>query len=385
MNKRWLFVLLALALLPRTAPGESCSASPFVCAEIRAVDAGGTGDNILRLFDNTAPTPGCAKCVDDDTDAFCWTDGNAADGTLTPQLCVKTDLVFQPPATSTTTTEFMSATTTAGVYENETITLGTDTDGNYAVSSSEGGAATTATALAANGANCTAGNYALGVDASGAVETCTSLFDRSGKTSFYTDFFGYALPSDLRGVAGGTGSTGTFRDLSGGVFRAYIGTVYLNNYGLTLGAGDGSAGRFGTAKNAVFETRLQTSTVDTGFTGFWGVWDAGTAWTGTERAVFSVVKGVNSDLLQCTTETGGVETVTSDTTNPASAFAVYQIVLNATTNVVFKVNGATVCTHTTNLPSNTAALEAGFYVIQAANPGVTGYLDLDYLQMYQDR
>jgi hypothetical protein len=36
------------------------------------------------------------------------------------------------------------------------------------------GNATTATALAANGANCSAGNYPLGVDASGAVESCTA-------------------------------------------------------------------------------------------------------------------------------------------------------------------------------------------------------------------
>lgn len=35
------------------------------------------------------------------------------------------------------------------------------------------GNAATATALAANGANCSAGNYPLGVDASGAVESCT--------------------------------------------------------------------------------------------------------------------------------------------------------------------------------------------------------------------
>jgi hypothetical protein len=37
-----------------------------------------------------------------------------------------------------------------------------------------GGNAGTATALAANGANCSAGNYPLGVDASGAVEGCTA-------------------------------------------------------------------------------------------------------------------------------------------------------------------------------------------------------------------
>lgn len=37
------------------------------------------------------------------------------------------------------------------------------------------GNAATATALAANGANCTSGNYPLGVDASGATESCTAL------------------------------------------------------------------------------------------------------------------------------------------------------------------------------------------------------------------
>lgn len=43
----------------------------------------------------------------------------------------------------------------------------------YAASTSEGGPATTAAALAANGSNCSAGSYPLGVDAAGAVEGCT--------------------------------------------------------------------------------------------------------------------------------------------------------------------------------------------------------------------
>lgn len=41
------------------------------------------------------------------------------------------------------------------------------------VASVQAGTATTAGALASNGANCTAGSYPLGVDASGAVESCT--------------------------------------------------------------------------------------------------------------------------------------------------------------------------------------------------------------------
>lgn len=63
--------------------------------------------------------------------------------------------------------------TTGGAIKADSVALGTDTTGNYAGSSSEGGAATTATALAANGSNCSAGSYPLGVDASGAVESCT--------------------------------------------------------------------------------------------------------------------------------------------------------------------------------------------------------------------
>lgn len=57
---------------------------------------------------------------------------------------------------------------------------GTDTTCNdvgvvclFAASVSEGGPATTATALAANGGNCSAGSYPLGVDEVGAVESCT--------------------------------------------------------------------------------------------------------------------------------------------------------------------------------------------------------------------
>lgn len=67
--------------------------------------------------------------------------------------------------------------TGATAVQANAVALGTDTTGNYAGSSSEGGAATTATALAANGSNCSSGNYPLGVDASGAVESCTADVD----------------------------------------------------------------------------------------------------------------------------------------------------------------------------------------------------------------
>lgn len=83
------------------------------------------------------------------------------------------------------------------------IALGTETTGGYAASVSEAGPATTATALAANGTNCSSGEYPLGVDASGAVESCTDAT---------TEIAAYAQPldSDLTTIAGLTATTDNF-------------------------------------------------------------------------------------------------------------------------------------------------------------------------------
>jgi len=61
--------------------------------------------------------------------------------------------------------------------------LGVDASGAVeSCSTSISGNSATATALAANGANCTAGQYPLGVDASGAVESCTADVNTNAQT-----------------------------------------------------------------------------------------------------------------------------------------------------------------------------------------------------------
>lgn len=92
-----------------------------------------------------------------------------ADGTDFHSIALSGDVTVAFPGTATIAAD--------------SVALGTDTTGNYAGSSSEGGAATTATALAANGANCSAGSYPLGVDASGAVESCTVAGAGGGASS----------------------------------------------------------------------------------------------------------------------------------------------------------------------------------------------------------
>ena len=63
----------------------------------------------------------------------------------------------------------------------------------------------TATALAANGANCSAGSYPLGVDASGASESCTALSAVNGQTGTYQ-----ALAADFSNYKTITVASGTF-------------------------------------------------------------------------------------------------------------------------------------------------------------------------------
>jgi hypothetical protein len=63
------------------------------------------------------------------------------------------------------------------------VTLGVESQGNYAGSASEAGPATSATVLTANGANCGPGFAPLGVDFAGGAEGC---FDTATQTEFAT-------------------------------------------------------------------------------------------------------------------------------------------------------------------------------------------------------
>jgi hypothetical protein len=158
---------------------------------------------------------------------------------------------------------------------------------NYAGSSSKGGAATTATALAANGANCAAGNYPLGVDASGNVESCTSVgtggITGSGtlgyipmwnSTSSLNNSVIYqsagnvgigTTPTEKLDVNGAirigntaTSNAGTIR-WTGSDFQGYNGTAWVS---LTSGAGGGGIGGSGTATQLAFFIAASTISSD---------------------------------------------------------------------------------------------------------------------------
>lgn len=118
---------------------------------------------------------------------------------------------------------------------------------NYAGSASQGGAATTALALAANGTNCDSGFYARGVDASGNAESCTA--EPTGVTD-HGLLFGlgdddHAQYPLLAGRAGGqtiNGGTAAGEDLTlRGTSNGTAGSVIISAGDLQLPAAFGSS------------------------------------------------------------------------------------------------------------------------------------------------
>lgn len=108
------------------------------------------------------------------------------------------------------------------------------------------GNASTASALAANGANCSAGNAPLGVDASGAVESCFDVWTEaentaaaylgatdSGQTLTLASVSGstYSTLQDLQNVFHSAGyvSGGTITDIGGGAVSVAAGTGLIRS------------------------------------------------------------------------------------------------------------------------------------------------------------
>ena len=104
--------------------------------------------------------------------------GGGGSGTVTSVSVTTANGVSGTVATATTTpaiTLSLGAITPSSVAASGTVTGSNLSGTNTGDQTTIAGNAGTATALAANGANCSAGQFPLGVDASGASENCTAL------------------------------------------------------------------------------------------------------------------------------------------------------------------------------------------------------------------
>lgn len=163
-----------------------------------------------------------------------------------------------------------------------------------------------------------------------------------------------------------TGSTATGRA-----------AMLLNKTGILLGGGTAHVLEWRGTVGAA-------STVAEEFVVVWGLQDNGDASAEpTHGAYFAYRRTVDGDFWVCVTRDNGTETKTVTTVVPGaySTLRTFRIEINAAgTSVVFKIDGATKATHTTNIPT-AAGRRVGLAFKQYKTAGTTArfsYMDWVY-------
>lgn len=321
----------------------------------------------------------------------------------------------------------------AATIQANSVALGTDTTGNYAGSASEGGAATTALALDANGANCSAGSYPLGVDAAGAVESCTTIAAGAASAlldaTVHTDTTASAV---TRGDLVYGNSTPAWDDLALGNRGEYLasdgtdlGWTHQRQYtrqmqtlktaggstleqvgysstitttGASVANADGAdgpwvsyvtgttSGNSGGATSVYtlmrrdwtidFVARVQLGALVTSVRYWVGMFSATPVASATPAIHLAAFRydttADGTAFWVCATDDGGAAPTTTTTANAISAGGVYTLRVRAdSTDVRFFIDGVLVATHTTNLPTATQLMGWSHHVTTLSNAART--------------
>lgn len=316
-----LFYTLGAFLLGTLFVGVVYAATPPI-----TIPAGGTGwglftngaipygnsGSTLRFATTTSAASDIGKILSFQSGIPTW----VATTTFSSGLTYTGGNVTNTGVTSITATSPLSRDSATGG-----VTLSISTAGTWS------GNAGTATALAANGTNCSAGNYPLGVDASGNVENCTaasgggggsgnvstSTGETAGQLAYWTST--NATPALLGKVATGTISGAGGVTVTAG--QSVIGS------GLTItctGASSGAAGCLAAADWSIFNNKISSSSLSSAntlltYSSASGVFTASTSPTFTNataaRLVANTLIGVgdlsstNSTILEPETASGG--------------------------------------------------------------------------------
>lgn len=153
--------------------GSNCSAGSFA----RGVDAGGAAENCTVAF-VAADVP--AAETDAAHDACSEISGCVVGAITSAGNAATATALAADPA------DCAAGQVATGINASGTLAC-TATPTLTTVTAALTGNASTATALAADGGNCSAGSFPLGVDASGAVQSCTVAFTSAGVPAAETD------------------------------------------------------------------------------------------------------------------------------------------------------------------------------------------------------
>lgn len=211
------------------------------------------------------------------------------------------------------------------------------------------------------------------------------------KADFINSVGTAGLPDDVIGTNSGTGTGSNLTAPLGGrigVVRSTTGTTATGRSAVATAANTFVLGN-GTW---VYETPVNVTTLSTSVEGFAflsGFIDVLSAVNQVDGVYFlydergSSTGSTASANWQCVTSSNSVRTFTTTTTAVgANTWVLLRIEINAAaSSVVFKIDGNTVATHTTNIP-NTTGRETGFGWLIMKSVGTTARtVDLDYLSV----
>jgi hypothetical protein len=199
------------------------------------------------------------------------------------------------------------------------------------------------------------------------------------KTVFYDDFTNYYSQSYA-------GNTGTGSSYSGGTALGNPGTLTLTTGTTTTGGaivGQCGQNRYiNTTRQIIFEVCVwipTLATVSADFLAYVGFNDRGTTINGNypaNGAYFVYYRGANGDVWACHTGSASTRTITVTASAINTGGWTRLTIINTNGSVEFQIDGTTVATHTTNIP--TAACSFSAYIV---NSGTTTSrsMYLDYL------
>ncbi len=131
----------------------------------------------------------------------------------------------------------------------------------------------------------------------------------------------------------------------------------------------------------IYESTIQIPTLSTSGERFTVI----VGFDGTDIVQFRVVDNLNSAKWQCLTSSGGVTTTTNTTVAPvAGTWTKMKVSVNAAaTSIDFIIDGVTVATHTTNIPTGTSHQLATINYITKAVGTTERTLLVDYIYFNQ--
>lgn len=199
------------------------------------------------------------------------------------------------------------------------------------------------------------------------------------KTVFYDDFSNYYSQS----YAGNTGAGSSY---SGGTALGNPGTLTLTTGTTTTGGaivGQCGQNRYiNTTRQIIFEANVwipTLATVSADFLAYAGFNDRGTNISAnfpTNGAFFVYYRAANGDYWECQTTNGGTRTQTVTTTAIKTSGWTRLTIINTNGSIEYQIDGVTVATHTTNIP--TAACSFSAYIVNSGTT-ISRSMYLDYL------